>query len=70
MNEAGNLGSFHSNPVDDMTLPVRNQIQNGQFSDPEIRRRLRNIDTWSLMGVVLLGGIFILELLRFIMSFI
>ena len=54
---------------DNATLPV-NTSGSGLGQDPEIRKRLRNIDTWGLMGLVLLGGIFLLELIRFVLSFI
>lgn len=61
-------GNYYVDMSEDATVPSRGQ--NGLMVDPEVKRHLRNIDTWGLMSLVLLGGIFILELLRFVLSFV
>ena len=61
-------GNYYDGMGNNTTVPTRYPM--GLGGDPEIKKRLRNIDTWGLMILVLLAGIFILELLRFVLSFI
>lgn len=46
------------------TIPIR--MQEGRDAR-DIKRYLKNIETWGLMSVILLGGIFVIEILRMIL---
>lgn len=58
---------YYDNFMGNTTIPVR--MQEGG-SQREMRKYLRNIDTWGLMSVILLTGIFIVEILRLIIELI
>jgi len=49
------------------TVPVN---YSEKSTDAANRKHLANIDTWGLMSVILLAGIFIIELLQLLMQFV
>lgn len=49
------------------TIPVQWKTGN-DGGNPEDTRHLRNLDRWSLIQIILIAGIFILELLQLIFS--
>ncbi|MBR3172044.1 MAG: hypothetical protein IKF22_12505 [Lachnospiraceae bacterium] len=49
------------------TVPVN---YSEKSTDAATRKHLANIDTWGLMSVILLAGIFIIELLQLLMQFV
>ena len=51
----------------DRTVPVTLEVME---EDSDIERHAANCDTWGLMTVILLAGIFILDLLRLLMMFV
>ena len=51
----------------DRTVPVTREVME---EDSDIERHAANCDTWGLMTVILLAGIFILDLLRLLMMFV
>lgn len=61
-NKVGYTQMVDRRPV---SSPTRSAISN---LERRKERHLANLDTWGLLSVVLLGGIFVLQLLEFVMQ--
>lgn len=57
---------FYQDPMQDYTQQV--YPQNNPVPPENQERHAANIDTWGLVSVVLLGGIFITEILQLVLQ--
>lgn len=58
------LHEYRNAGILDATVPVN---QNA-YQDDSLKKHIANIDTWSLINVVLLGGVFVTNILQLILQ--